>query len=311
MGGKLLTISLVHRLLTNPFYAGILVWQGQNHAGAHVAIVSPGEFEQVQRILHRPLKASPKKHAFPFTGVIRCGECGCSVTAYVIINRFGSRYSYYHCSRQKRERPCGQKPIRAEALEKQLGDFIKTVALPPAVFTWLKAELDERSKDRERERLITKTSVENAITALAKERANLTTIRLRELIDDAEFVIQQKRLEDEQRKLAEAKKSADEGTTWLDAASVILAGWERVALWFQRGDPAVKRQIFGAVTSNPVLKDKIHICEAALPFMNRGRIYRRPRSISSRYSNPNSTEQTSSFEAIFLRSREGILRLSR
>jgi len=49
--------------------------------GAHEPIVTKDEFDRVQELLGRPNRQPRQRHAFAFTGLIRCGECGASVTA--------------------------------------------------------------------------------------------------------------------------------------------------------------------------------------------------------------------------------------
>lgn len=88
IGGSYLTISGIHRLLTNPFYAGMLIWNNQCHRGAQEPIINMEEYERVQRMLRRPGKPAPQKRDFPLTGIIRCGECGFMVTAETKVNRY-------------------------------------------------------------------------------------------------------------------------------------------------------------------------------------------------------------------------------
>ena len=52
-GGKPLSLATVYKILGNPFYAGIIVWNRQRYPGAHKPVVSPAEFEAVQRRLNR------------------------------------------------------------------------------------------------------------------------------------------------------------------------------------------------------------------------------------------------------------------
>src|SRR5258708_6057334 len=75
IGGHYLTISGVHRLLTNSFYAGLLVWTGETHQGAHEPMITLEEYDRVRSLLTKPGKSTPIRHTFPFTGLIRCGEC--------------------------------------------------------------------------------------------------------------------------------------------------------------------------------------------------------------------------------------------
>lgn len=89
-GGTPLSLSSIYRVLTNPFYAGIIEWNGQLHPGRHQPMITLGEFERIQAHFGRPIKARPKQTSFPFTGLIRCGACGLAITAEHKVNRFGS-----------------------------------------------------------------------------------------------------------------------------------------------------------------------------------------------------------------------------
>jgi hypothetical protein len=51
IGGKPIVLSSVYRILTSPFYAGLLVWNGRTYQGAHPPVVSIEEFERVQELL--------------------------------------------------------------------------------------------------------------------------------------------------------------------------------------------------------------------------------------------------------------------
>src|SRR5262249_45207288 len=107
-GGKPLSRSAVYRILTQPFYAGVLIWGGKTYKGAHEPVVSIAEFDRVQELLGRREKPRPQKRHFAFTGMIRCGQCGLLVTAEVKTNRHGSQYTYYHCTRRNLGHQCRQ-----------------------------------------------------------------------------------------------------------------------------------------------------------------------------------------------------------
>ena len=76
IGGSPLSLSAVYKVLTNPFYAGVLTWNGRTYAGKHTPMVSLMEFDRVQELFGRPGKPRPKTYEFAFRGMIRCGECG-------------------------------------------------------------------------------------------------------------------------------------------------------------------------------------------------------------------------------------------
>src|SRR5262249_51347072 len=52
-GGGPITKSALHRLFTNPFYAGYIVHQGTWHQGRHEAMITLDEFRRAGALLHR------------------------------------------------------------------------------------------------------------------------------------------------------------------------------------------------------------------------------------------------------------------
>jgi hypothetical protein len=60
-------------------------------------------------------------------------QCGFAITAEHKVNRFGSRYVYYHCTRKRRDYRCRQPVVPLPDLERQLGAFLNEVSLlePP------------------------------------------------------------------------------------------------------------------------------------------------------------------------------------
>jgi site-specific DNA recombinase len=120
IGGKPLAMSSIYKILSNPFYAGIIVWNGQSHPGRHEPIVSIDEFQRVRYLLDRHSHPRPQCYTFAFTGMIRCGGCGLGVTAEHKINRYGYRYLYYHCSRPRLGEKCTQPSVEVRSLEGQI-----------------------------------------------------------------------------------------------------------------------------------------------------------------------------------------------
>lgn len=77
MGGRPIALSMVYRILNNPFYAGFFEWQGRTYRGGpHRSLLTMGEYKRAKTILGRPEKPRPHHRQFAFTGLIRCGECG-------------------------------------------------------------------------------------------------------------------------------------------------------------------------------------------------------------------------------------------
>ncbi|MDE2213326.1 MAG: recombinase family protein, partial [Patescibacteria group bacterium] len=266
-GEASLSRGLVHHILTNPFYCGRIVWNDQTYAGAHTPMLTEAEFERVQALLRRPCKPNPERYAFPFTGLLKCGECNSGITAEHKVNRYDSHYVYYHCSRKKQlSYDCKQNAIRAEKLEEQFVDFLEKLALKTQLHVWLTGLVRRLIKAKDHELEIQRASLQRTRDALTREWGNLTTLRVRDQLSDEDFTRERTRIKAEETRLAEASAHVDSGETWLEPALILISGLKLVVDWFKDGDDKVKRRILEVVGSNFRLIDKKLLGEAAFPF---------------------------------------------
>ena len=266
IGGKPLPLGSVYRILKDPFYAGILLWHGKAYPAAHEPLVSLEEFERVQKWLSQPEKPRPQRHHFPFTGMIRCGECGMLVTAETKINRYGSRYTYYHCSKRKPNYRCGQPCLRAESLERQIVGFLGRLTMPASVHDWALRQLEKaRTEDGS---LFTdrKASIQNALVEGERAIKNLMSLRLRDLIDDDEFARERSELDRKNLLLTDTLRRLDDTEETFEPAEVLISFSNRAVSWFQAGDIDAKRMIFNCVGSNPTLMNRFLNVTAKFPF---------------------------------------------
>jgi len=171
MGGKPLARSAIYQTFTKPFYYGRFEYpskSGQWYQGKHEPMVTQEEYDRVQTLLGRKGNPRPQRHFdFPFTGLIRCGECDRMVTAeekhqlmcgtckfkFAYRNRDACprcetpvekmttplflHYTYYHCSKSRRP-VCPQKCVRDKAIEKQISEHLARILRP-----YLLGDLDE------------------------------------------------------------------------------------------------------------------------------------------------------------------------
>lgn len=93
--------------------------------------ITPEEYDAIQVVLGKKTKPRPKKHFLPYTGLMVCGECGCSITAEkkkVHKNGNVHRYIYYRCTKKKGA--CSQLATRVEDLENQFIDLLGSLKVP-------------------------------------------------------------------------------------------------------------------------------------------------------------------------------------
>ena len=126
--GKPLCKSMLHRMLTNKIYLGIISHNGESYEGGFPSIVSLATFEAVQKVLKRQSRPrkSKKRHDFPFIGLLNCGECGGAITAQYAKGN-GGIYRYYRCT--KKMGRCSQKYLREDLVVEQLKNRLQNVAI--------------------------------------------------------------------------------------------------------------------------------------------------------------------------------------
>jgi site-specific DNA recombinase len=265
-GDHPMALSAVYKILTNPFYAGILVWKDTTYPGKHEPMVSVQEFDTVQELLGRPGRPRPQSKTFAFTGLLRCGECGLAVTAEDHTNRFGSHYTYYRCTKKKWTIRCSQRYIEVRALERQIAQFLERLHVPDRLYRFAVQKLDRMGEARHQDHAAQRHLLEQARVTAATSLNNLTRLRVRDQISDAEFASQREELQRERLRLDQSLALLESDTEWLEPAQLFLSFSNRAVSWFNSGDTETKRIILTIVGSNPLLSDRIVRIDAKKPF---------------------------------------------
>lgn len=266
IGGKPPSLSAIYRILTNSFYAGILEREGKTFPGKHQPMVTIDEFERVQQLLGRPGRARAKDREFAYTGMIRCGECGFTVTAEEKTNRYGYHYTYYHCSKRRLDYHCRQPYVSVRNLEKQIIEFLEEITIPEKIHRWTVERLQRVANEQKTTRDAQRVSLERAQISAAKELDNLTKLRIRDLLSDEEYVSQRKELEQHAMKLGQSLTNVDQASSWFEPARQFISFNYRAASWFREGNLQTKRLTLTIVGSNLVLKDRQLNIDAKKPF---------------------------------------------
>lgn len=255
-GGGTIHDSMVHRLLTNPFYAGLFMWEGQLIQGKHQPAVSLEVFHRVQSTIRRSATRRSKHHFFPLTGLVKCGECGHSVTAQHSTNRFGSKYVYYRCTRKGTRNSCRQPAIRGEALETQVLEWLDELSLGSAEEARLRKRLINSKNEAQTLATAVRGSLEQALKDAKTQCAELVDLRLRRLIDDQEFIERRSTLQSESLRLEQRLQEADSPQEAVKPFDAAISFGSYAADWFRHGDDVLKRRIVSAAGSNLALTDK-------------------------------------------------------
>jgi site-specific DNA recombinase len=265
IGGKPPSLSSWYYVLTNPFYAGVLELEGKTYPGKHPPMITLDEFERVQRLLGRSGK--PRKICtFAYTGMIRCGECGLSITAEDKTNRYGYRYTYYHCSKRRLDRHCSQPYISLRDLECQILEFLEEISLPEGFHSWALLRCEQTSKAQKDQVDAQKQSLLQAQITSTKELDNLTKLRIRDLVTDEEYLKQRNEIERQQLRIAQRLGLLNQTQNRFEPTRSLISLNNCLVSCFKSGDVPKRRFILNTVGSNLVLKDQKLSIDARKPF---------------------------------------------
>jgi len=261
IGGNELSRSGIYKIFTNQFYAGIIGYNGRQYEGKHDPMITLEEYDRVQILLGRKGKPRPQKHTFAFTGFIRCGECGCLITAETKNKLLKSgeirEHTYYHCTRRKKTINCSQrKVIREEDLSLQIEKELEKYTILPEFRDWA-LEVLNQSNDREIE---DRSSIyemrHQTLVETQKQLDNLTKMRYRDLINDEVFIRERNGLQSKISRLKEGLRETEaRAERWLELTEKTFnfATYARKA--FMLGDLQTRKEILMALGQNPTMKD--------------------------------------------------------
>lgn len=259
VGGKPLSRSALYGIFTNPFYKGYFRHNGKEIEGRHPALVTAAEFQRVQDLLGRRSPNHSQKRDITYRGPLNCGECGCKITAEVkskLIKSTGlyKIYTYYHCTKK---RPCTQKGFIEETeLEKQLLDLVNRVSIIPEFRDWA-IEVIKSQNDKEiMERSKIQDSLNDKINSTQKQLDQLTQMKMRELLDDDEYMEQKNilkaKLADQRHKLSD---SVDKAMSWLELGEELFNFAANANQRFVNGDAETRKNILSSLGTVIKLQD--------------------------------------------------------
>ena len=211
LGGLPIHKDRIRFILTNPFYYGHFRYAGEIYEGKHVPIIDKKLFDKVADVIvKRGHPQRTDKTPKALCGLIRCGECGCMITA-----EEKKGYIYYRCTKKKGA--CSQAYVREEILVTNLSEILTQYVMPK---DWTQELLKLVDKDEKNASKTASSFVHNL-----QEQKNNTIHKLDRLTDVyVEQDIARETYLAKKRELMSEKKSVEEkiaklqkeSATWLE-----------------------------------------------------------------------------------------------
>jgi site-specific DNA recombinase len=205
-----ISVATIHFILTNPFYYGLMIVKGEAHLGSHTPLVTKEQFDRVQRHLtsRRTMAERPKRLSFSFTGILRCGKCGRSMSAYLRTKPSGKQYVYYVCSNHIRRR-CSQPLVPEQRVFSEVFSELYRVSLTPEEATQCHAMLDEMKRNSSEAAQKLRSSRETELAGIEMRRSRLLDALLSAALDRTDYEEKRRELDAARAETMLAAASAD------------------------------------------------------------------------------------------------------
>jgi DNA invertase Pin-like site-specific DNA recombinase len=311
-GGAHLSRSAFYKILNKPFYYGWFEFpkgSDQWYQGKHEPMITEVEYDRVQTLLGR--KGNPRGHShheFPFTGLIRCGDCDrmvtaeekhqmicsqcslkfaykrrtvcpqCQIPIEKMTNPLLLRYTYYHCSKSKRPK-CSQRCLSGVELEIQINDRLAYITISKQFKDYAIKYLHELHENDTATQAEVIRSQKKAHHECVQELDNLVKMKTSpanadgSLLSNEEYGRRRVELLKIKNKLDELLQDVGQRLEQqLRLSENIFEFAYAVQERFTKGTPNIKKEILTTMGSNLTLTDKKLLIEARKPFIILGNV---------------------------------------
>ena len=153
---KPMTENKLHKVLTNPYYKGIVTYTGAQYEGKHEPLVDDITWQKVQDVLasHRNGERT-RIHNHFLKSTLYCGICGSRMIVHNAKSGSGAYYPYFVCVTKHAKKRCPQHAVLISKVEEQIEQLYDHISLTPEscrlLEAWLMDEIDHSSESSVRE----------------------------------------------------------------------------------------------------------------------------------------------------------------
>ncbi len=213
-GGLPLHKDRVRFILMNIFYYGHFRYGGEIYEGKHTPLVDKQLFDKVQAVLVRrghPQRVDKEPKAL--CGLLRCGECGCMITA-----EEQKGHTYYRCTKKSKSAVrCSQPYVREETLTADLSEILSHYRMPQDWAQGLLALADEEEKNASRSTATVVSGLQDKLADIRRKLDRLTDVYVEQDIDRETYLARKRALMSERKSVEEVlAKSQKGGVPWLE-----------------------------------------------------------------------------------------------
>lgn len=194
--GKKVHKSKIHKILSDPFYVGLMVRNGKYYQGRHEPEVPQQLFEKVQDALFRRIPTKRQTLFFPLRGYLKCGGCGCAFTA-----SRKNGHDYYYCTNGKGRCEEHRSYMRAENVEAIVATQFIEIQFDEELIEMAYLANKEKGARNEIYQEANRETIVKQLEFVARKESKLLDSHLSELITTEVFEAKTKELQNEKELL--------------------------------------------------------------------------------------------------------------
>ena len=261
---KPLSVSQIEHILKNPFYYGIMRIKGKLHPHKYQPLISKALFDEAEKVRisyhKKPFKYASKP--FIFRGMIKCADCGCTITPETTKGHIYYSCTNYHRFHKKRIY------VKEQELLKPVYEILKNIQLSDD-------KIKEITEDLRKSNEAKNYFHEQSLRALRKEYDQIED-RISKMfdlrLDDSSITkdMFNKKLKEYKEKQTELNEEiarydqADEN--YYITANTVLNLAQKAYEIFQSSEVAEKRQLLNFLLQNPELNGRKLVFKLKTPF---------------------------------------------
>ena len=265
MKGSPISDSVLYKLFGNPFYYGVFLWQKKIWSGTHTPMITKEEFNKAQKIINRKKPHETARNIFAYTRLMKCGECGCCITAEIqkkkLKNGLINEHIYYRCSKQNGPKSCSQPYMKVDKIEQKIEQNLLDINIPKSLSEWMFKILRDEFKGEQDLQKQTLENLQQGYERYENQLRNLFDMRMDGQIESAVYENKKAEITALRDEVKERLENSDNRLDkWLTGAESDFKWAEEAILAIQSDDLIAKREILQKLGTEIVLRDHgVHI----------------------------------------------------
>ena len=237
-------------ILKDIFYIGKFSYNGVIYEGKHEPIINIDLFNTVQKMFNVS-RARTHNVEFTYSGLIKCGHCGCQLTAELK----KGKYIYYHCTGKKGGN-CKKDYIREELIDKEIMGLLEKLVPPEKIYNQIIEAVKAMQGVKRNYNENTLDNINKQIKSLQRRIEGLYLDKLDGKISEEFWEQKNNEWQTEKEKLSNqihAMNNADK--TFYEGSNLLLNFCKEAPRLYKSKPIKIKKQILSLLGSNFLYKD--------------------------------------------------------